>query len=622
MNADDMKRTQRLRRGDPRTVGGYTLLGRLGAGGMGVVYLARAADRRLVAVKVVHAELAGDDEFRGRFHSEVERARQVPPFCTAEVLDADADHNPPYLVVEFVDGPSLAETVEERGPLTQANVHAVAVGVASALSAIHGAGVIHRDLKPRNVLLAPGSPKVIDFGIARAFESTSQHTRTGQLVGTVAYMSPERFEAEPGTPLTPAADIFAWGSVVGYAATGRAPFEGESPPVTASRILTGVPNLNGMTDPLLKLVEMALAKDPEDRPTARELLDLLLTAGAWSRPGRTPTVDLELAQVVGDRRQGSRAHRQEPVRVRGHVAALSGATTAPPRPAPQSVPPQRGPQSVPPQRGPRPGGSPSERGHRPDGFPMTPDAFGEVPPRFRGPHPEPRDPFEPRFDPRPEPRLERRTGRVADSRPEPRIERRTDRGDLVRGPAHTRRRRSGRVLAVQIAALLLLIIALVMGGIAALGADRRADLRTGNTLSTTGGPTAAPSTFSVISALNDKCLDVRDGDGGRAVHMLSCSGDPSQVWVWGNDGTLRSLGRCLAVAGAATTDGALVQLAPCDGTRAQQWSVTPGRDVVNLPADKCLDIRDRSTADRARLQLWSCTGSANQKWTLTGAAGS
>jgi predicted Ser/Thr protein kinase len=267
---------QPLRPGDPRTLGAYRLLARLGEGGMGTVYLARAADDRLVAVKVVRPEYADDDEFRARFRSEVTRARQVPPFCTAEVLDADPDHHTPYLVVEYVDGPSLAEVITEQGPLTAGNLHSVAVGVATALAAIHGAGVIHRDLKPRNVLFSLGTPKVIDFGIARALEVTSAHTRTDQMVGTVSYMSPERFETGTGNLVGPPADVFAWGAVVAYAGTGRTPFRADSPAATAARILTQPPDLTGLTGSLRDLVARTLAKDPGDRPTAHELLDLLL----------------------------------------------------------------------------------------------------------------------------------------------------------------------------------------------------------------------------------------------------------------------------------------------------------------------------------------------------------
>jgi hypothetical protein len=280
----DSRRAGPLLPGDPAWLGEYRLVGRLGSGGMGVVYLARDPRGGPVAIKLVHAHLAGDSEFRARFRSEVNRVRQVPSFCTAEVLDANLDHRPPYLVVEYVDGPSLAQVVDERGPLSPANLHSVAVGVATALAGIHAAGVIHRDLKPENVLLAPGSPKVIDFGIARAFEATSQHTSTDQFVGTVAYMAPERFSSAPGTALTAAADVFAWGCVMGFAGTGRTPFHGDSPPATAARILTQPPHLNGLSEPLRGLVELALAKEPEDRPTAHELLDMLVSGATGGPP--------------------------------------------------------------------------------------------------------------------------------------------------------------------------------------------------------------------------------------------------------------------------------------------------------------------------------------------------
>ena len=264
-----------LRLEDPRRLGDYQLLARLGEGGMGTVFLGRDPAGRHVAVKAIRREYANNEEFRARFRSEVNRARQVPSFCTAAVLDADPDHDIPYLVVEYVDGPSLQEVVTERGPMSAGDLHSIAVGVAAALTAIHGAGVIHRDLKPTNVLLSLGLPKVIDFGIARALEATSQHTRTDHFVGTMAYMAPERLDSAAGL-VTPAADIFAWGAVVAYAGTGRSPFGGDNPLATAAQILTRPPDLRGIPESLLEPVERSLSKDPCGRPTANELVQELL----------------------------------------------------------------------------------------------------------------------------------------------------------------------------------------------------------------------------------------------------------------------------------------------------------------------------------------------------------
>ncbi|HWS39398.1 MAG TPA: serine/threonine-protein kinase [Actinoplanes sp.] len=297
-----------LRPSDPTELGGYRLLGRLGEGGMGAVYLGEGPAGR-VAVKAIRAEMASQPEFRGRFRSEVNRARQVPSFCTAAVLDADPESATPYLVVEFVDGPNLAEVVAAKGPLIGGELYSVAVGVATALTAIHGAGVIHRDLKPRNVLFSLGTPKVIDFGIARAFEATSNHTRTDQMVGTLAYMAPERFEAD-ARGVGPAADVFAWGVVVAYAGTGRTPFQADSQAATAARILTQPPDLRGLTSPLREIVERTLAKDPTKRPSAVELLELLLDTGSHNMKDLSGSPELRQAALAARAGGGHRRRRR------------------------------------------------------------------------------------------------------------------------------------------------------------------------------------------------------------------------------------------------------------------------------------------------------------------------
>ncbi|GGK75223.1 hypothetical protein GCM10012284_06480 [Mangrovihabitans endophyticus] len=295
---------------------------------MGAVYLGRGPDGQLVAVKAVRPDLAYEPEFRGRFRSEVTRASTVPAFCTAPVLDADPEHATPYLVVEYVDGPSLAEVVDDRGPLVGGDLYSVAIGVATALTAIHGAGVIHRDLKPRNVLFSLGTPKVIDFGIARAVEATSNHTRTDQMVGTVAYMAPERFDTD-GPGAGPAADVFAWGVVVAYAGTGQTPFAADSPVATAAKILTQPPDLGDLPSPLREIVARTLEKDPADRPTAPELLDLLLDIGSSSAVDLGGHPELrqaaEAAQAGGARSRRRRRRIVAAVALGAAVAALGAA---------------------------------------------------------------------------------------------------------------------------------------------------------------------------------------------------------------------------------------------------------------------------------------------------------
>ncbi|MGI5326997.1 DUF4389 domain-containing protein [Actinomadura nitritigenes] len=283
---------------EPRVLGPYRLLGRLGRGGMGTVYLAAEPDGRRVAVKVVNRELAGEPAFLARFRREVTAARRVHRFCTAPVLDAELDQDPPYVVTEYIDGPSLEAAVRERGPLPGSDLEGLAVGVATALAAIHGAGIVHRDLKPANVLLSSTGPRVIDFGIARALDAPDGPTRTGQFVGTPSYIAPEVLH---GGPVEQASDVFAWGCVIAYAGTGRPPFQGESVADTFRRIGAEEPVLDGLDPRLRAIVGSALAKDPRRRPTAERLLARLVgqeaadpartaetVSAAWRRPEGAP----------------------------------------------------------------------------------------------------------------------------------------------------------------------------------------------------------------------------------------------------------------------------------------------------------------------------------------------
>jgi serine/threonine protein kinase len=280
-----------LEPGDPISLGQYQVIGKLGAGGQGAVYLGRSPSGDQVAIKLLHAQMNTDSSARTRFAREVEAAQKVSPFCTAKVLDYDLSGRPPYIISEFIDGPPLYDVVLQEGAFRGASLERLAIGTATALAAIHEAGIVHRDFKPNNVLLASDGPRVVDFGIARSVNSQqSSVTATGMVVGTPGYLAPEQLTGEP---LTAAVDIFAWGATMVFAATGHSPFEADTLPVIINRILNEEPDLSGLTGIMRELVGAALDKNARRRPAAHQLLLRLL-----GQVGATPGPSADRADLL------------------------------------------------------------------------------------------------------------------------------------------------------------------------------------------------------------------------------------------------------------------------------------------------------------------------------------
>ena len=281
-----------LRETDPPRVGRYQLLARLGAGGMGVVYLAVGQDGHPVALKVLRPELSSDPEFRTRFSREVTALTRVRGVCTVRVIDADTTSARPFLVTEYAEGPTLSEYIDSRGPMDPQMLYGLATGLAEALTAIHAAGIVHRDLKPSNVLLTAGGPKVIDFGIAQVLGATAV-TRIGMTVGSAGFMAPEQIMGRAGT----AADIFSWAVTVAYAASGQSPFGAGTPDAILYRIVHETPDIAAVPAALHAQVAAALAKEPHDRPTAPELLSQLTHTAAIPSAGYDNPTQTVLAQT-------------------------------------------------------------------------------------------------------------------------------------------------------------------------------------------------------------------------------------------------------------------------------------------------------------------------------------
>ncbi|GAA1652996.1 hypothetical protein GCM10009733_057780 [Nonomuraea maheshkhaliensis] len=280
-----------LRPGDPRQAGAYRLEGRLGGGGMGQVFLGRSPGGRPVAVKLVRPDLADDPGFRRRFALEAEAARRVGGFYTAQLIDADPDADPPWLVTAYIPGPSLHQAVEAHGPMPAGAITVLGAGLAEGLGAIHACDLVHRDLKPSNVILAGDGPRVIDFGITRALDATS-HTLSRAVIGTPSFMSPEQAR---GREIGPPSDVFSLGLVLAFAATGRSPFGTGQAEAIVYRVAHDEPDLAGLPAHLTDLVKRCLAKDPGDRPSVAgilgELTDPALTTTPWLPPPIESMID-------------------------------------------------------------------------------------------------------------------------------------------------------------------------------------------------------------------------------------------------------------------------------------------------------------------------------------------
>ena len=398
---------------DPQRIGPYRLVGRLGRGGMGDVFLGLSAGGRPVAVKVIRTELAADPEFRVRFAREVAAVRRVSGLFTAMVVDADVDSLVPWLATAYVTGPSLAEAVAGGGPMTARPALALAAGLAEGMSAIHAAGVVHCDLKPSNVLLSPDGPRVIDFGISRA-AGTGSAVGAGWVTGSPGFMSPEQ---ALGGEIGPPSDIFSLGAVLTFAVTGRGPFGQGSRPELAYRLVYGPPDLGEVPLGLRPLVGHCLAKDPTRRPTADEVLaaandrqpapgwlpgaalGAIASPGPARPPGRSPgrrwwrpltaagvtagfiAASVAVSFALGGPPPRSSAARVQPRAVASPTSAAAPAAPAVPATHPASIPstsPVPGPQPAIPvvtvssprhSRSPRPSSPPSSATTRPSASP-------------------------------------------------------------------------------------------------------------------------------------------------------------------------------------------------------------------------------------------------------------
>ncbi|MFD7938388.1 protein kinase [Streptomyces sp. NPDC048253] len=336
----------RLRREDPRVVGSFRLHRRLGAGGMGVVYLGSDKKGQRVALKVIRPDLAEDQEFRSRFAREVSAARRIRGGCTARLVAADLDAERPWFATQYVPGPSLHDKVNDEGPLGAAELASIGAALSEGLVAVHEAGVVHRDLKPSNILLSPKGPRIIDFGIAWA-TGASTLTHVGTAVGSPGFLAPEQVR---GALVTPATDVFSLGATLAYASTADSPFGHGSSEVMLYRVVHEEPHLHGVPDALAPLVRACLAKDPEERPSTLDLSLRLKEIATREAQGLADARPPAPRSAEADRPTGRLSDTGYPERT---LRQQAGPGTPPPR---NGAPPARG--SVPSR-----GGAPARGGN-------------------------------------------------------------------------------------------------------------------------------------------------------------------------------------------------------------------------------------------------------------------
>lgn len=339
----------RLRREDPRVVGSFRLHRRLGAGGMGVVYLGSDKKGQRVALKVIRPDLAEDQEFRSRFAREVSAARRIRGGCTARLVAADLDAERPWFATQYVPGPSLHDKVNDEGPLGAAELASIGAALSEGLVAVHEAGVVHRDLKPSNILLSPKGPRIIDFGIAWA-TGASTLTHVGTAVGSPGFLAPEQVR---GALVTPATDVFSLGATLAYASTADSPFGHGSSEVMLYRVVHEEPHLHGVPDALAPLVRACLAKDPEERPSTLDLSLRLKEIATREAQGFAEARPPAPRAAEADRPTGRISGSGHPERT---LRQQTGPGTPPPRSGPPSA---RGPV---PSRGGAPRGGNTGRG--------------------------------------------------------------------------------------------------------------------------------------------------------------------------------------------------------------------------------------------------------------------